>query len=69
MKKGIKSMVHADLGPGFASDAQLGERYNVSRQSIWRWASQGKFPKPVKLSPGCTRWRMTDVLAFEKGCK
>lgn len=51
----------------FLSDNQLAKRYDVSRVTPWRWSSQGKFPKPVKLSPGCTRWRLSDILEWEKG--
>lgn len=50
----------------YLSDNQLAKRYDVSRVTIWRWASQGRLATPVKLSPGCTRWRMSDVLEFEK---
>jgi len=48
-----------------ASDLQLAEKFSVSRATIWRWVANGKFPKPVKLSEGCTRWRLSDVEAFE----
>lgn len=45
----------------FLSDAQLAERYSVNRTTIWRWVNRGYLPKPVKLSPGCTRWRKDDI--------
>ncbi len=45
----------------YISDAQLAERYSVSRSTIWRWASKRILPKPVQLSPGCTRWRKEEV--------
>ncbi len=48
-----------------ASDTQIAAKYGVSRATIWRWVSAGKFPAPVKLSPGCTRWRLADVEAWE----
>lgn len=48
-----------------ASDSQLAARFGVSRATIWRWVSLGKFPSPIKLSPGCTRWRLADVEAWE----
>ncbi|PKQ00927.1 MAG: AlpA family transcriptional regulator [Alphaproteobacteria bacterium HGW-Alphaproteobacteria-13] len=53
----------------YFSDRQLGERFNVSRVTIWRWARDPavKFPEPVKLSPGCARWRLDDVEAWEAG--
>ena len=47
------------------ADLQLASRYSVSRATIWRWAQFGKFPKPIKLSPGCTRWKLSDVEAWE----
>ena len=50
----------------FLRDTQLAERFNVQRQTIWRWVAQGDFPKPVKLSPRCTRWRLSSVLEFER---
>jgi len=40
----------------FFSDIQIGRKYGVHRTTIWRWIKTAGFPKPVKLSPGCTRW-------------
>ncbi len=51
----------------FLSDAQVADRYAVSRVTIWKWLkTDPTFPKPIKLSPGCTRWRASDVEAWEK---
>jgi len=51
----------------FVSDRQLAERYDVNRASIWRWAKDrtNSFPKPVQLGPQITRWKLSDILAFE----
>lgn len=50
----------------FLSDTQIAQRYGVSRQTVWRWAStDGTFPTPIKLSPGCTRWNLTDLENWE----
>jgi predicted DNA-binding transcriptional regulator AlpA len=51
--------------PVFMSDKKLSERYEVHRATIWRWAADGKFPKPIIIN-GTTRWRMVDVLAWEE---
>lgn len=51
----------------YAQDTQLAARYSVSRATIWRWAATGRLPKPIKLSPGCTRWKLSDLEAFERG--
>lgn len=51
----------------FLSDRQVGERYNVHHLTPRRWAREvPTFPQPVKLSPGCTRWRLSDLEAWEK---
>jgi len=54
----------------YLSDKQLAVRFNVSKPCIWRWARETDFPKPVKLSPGCTRWRVVDIEKWEvsRGC-
>lgn len=46
-------------------DIELATRYNVSRVTIWRWVKDGTFPSPVKLSPGCTRWKGDSVDNWE----
>ena len=45
--------------------ARVAERYGVSADTVWRWSRNGDMPKPFKLSAGCTRWRMSDLLAHE----
>ncbi len=45
----------------FIQDIQVANQLGVSRATIWRWVKLGYFPKPVKLSAGCTRWRIEDV--------
>lgn len=50
----------------FLSDEQLGERYGVSRVSIWRWhRERPEFPRVIKLTPGCARWRLSEIEAWE----
>lgn len=50
----------------FLSDLDLANRFSVSRSTIWRWAaSRPGFPSPVRLSPGCTRWRLSDIELWE----
>lgn len=49
----------------YVSDSFLANRYSVSRNTVWRWLQHGTIPQPVKLSPGCTRWRLSDVEAWE----
>lgn len=51
----------------YLSDAQLAARYGVHRATIWRWTNTDPdFPQPVRLSPQCTRWKCSQVDAWEK---
>ena len=50
----------------FLRDTEAAVRYGVSRPTIWRWTRNGKFPKPVKLGAGSTRWRSSDLEAWEQ---
>ncbi|ABI55992.1 helix-turn-helix transcriptional regulator [Alkalilimnicola ehrlichii] len=49
----------------YLSLRQITERYNVHKSTAWRWVAAGRFPKPVKLSPGCTRWKLSDLEQWE----
>ena len=57
--------VHSRDPVAYLSDRQLAMRYGVSRATIWRWPDARGFPTPIKLSPGCTRWRLSDVIQWE----
>lgn len=54
-----------ESGSKYLSDLDLAERYRVSRVTPWRWARKGAFPAPVKLGENCTRWKLSDVEAWE----
>lgn len=50
----------------YLSVKEVGARYSISVQTVWRHTKQNPdFPKPVKILNGSTRWRMSDILAFE----
>lgn len=50
----------------YLSDNQVASRYGVHRTTIWRWtSSDARFPPPVNLSLGCTRWKLSEVEAWE----
>lgn len=50
----------------FLSDRQLGDRYGVHRLTPRRWLREDPtFPKPVRLTPGCVRWKLSDIEAWE----
>jgi len=51
---------------------QVAEKVGLSEPTIWRLSSSGKFPKPIKISKGCTVWleheidEMVDAKAAER---
>lgn len=50
----------------FLSDRELAKRFGVHRTTLWRWAhADPTFPDPIKLSPGCTRWKLSEILNWE----
>jgi prophage regulatory protein len=36
----------------------------VARGTLYRWIAAGAFPRPVKLGPGVSAWRVEDVRAW-----
>ncbi|WP_371054354.1 helix-turn-helix transcriptional regulator [Rhodosalinus sp. K401] len=50
----------------FLRDIDLAARYGVARNTIWRWTRERPdMPLPIRLSPGCTRWKLSDLEAWE----
>lgn len=51
----------------YLSDIQVAFRYGVHRSTPWRWVkADPNFPSPVVLTPGCTRWKLVDLEAWEQ---
>jgi prophage regulatory protein len=51
----------------YVSANQLAKERDVNPSTIWRWAANEKtgFPKPVKLSDGCTRWIRDEIEQYD----
>ena len=50
----------------YLSDRQLGTRWQVHHLTPRRWIkSDDTFPRPVHLTPGCTRWKLSEIEAWE----
>jgi len=46
----------------YFSANELAERFGVHVITVWKWASSGRLPKPVKLlGSRATRWRVEDI--------
>ena len=49
----------------FLNVTQVAKRYGVSKDTIWRWSSKNELPRPFKVGPNVTRWRLSDLLERE----
>ena len=50
----------------YLTDTQLAARYGIHRSTPWRWAKTvPAFPQPVRLSPQCSRWKLSEIEAWE----
>lgn len=48
----------------YLRDSDCAARYGISRNTWWRWQRERTdVPRPVRLSPGCTRWKRSEVEA------
>lgn len=41
--------------------SDVAEKLQVSVATVWSWSKEGKFPKPIKLGAGVTRWSEQDI--------
>jgi len=46
------------------TDKEVARLLGASRSWPWKLVRDGKFPKPIKLSARCTRWRLSSVQAW-----
>jgi predicted DNA-binding transcriptional regulator AlpA len=50
----------------YLSDTDLSKRYKIARPSVWRWhREQPDFPRAIRFTAGCTRWKLSEVIAWE----
>ncbi len=50
----------------YLTDRNIGARYEVHHLTPRRWLNTDPtFPKPIHLSPGCTRWKLSEIEAWE----
>ena len=50
----------------YLSDIEISKRYSVARPTVWRWhREQSDFPRAIRLTPGCTRWKLSEIEAWE----
>ena len=63
----VISQAYSDPIPavGYVRQSQLIPAiFPFSAATLWRKVKAGSFPKPVKLGPRITAWRVEDIRAF-----
>lgn len=55
-----------DMNRIYIRDTEIGQRFGACRQTPWRLVkADPTFPKPIRLTAGCTRWLLSDIEAWE----
>ena len=57
----MSNKTESGTGIKWLCDKDLAARYGVSRISIWRWARDGKIPKPRKIAANTSRWLASEI--------
>lgn len=48
----------------FLTDRETATFFGISKATVWRYCKDQTFPQPIKIGPGATRWRLSDLKAF-----
>lgn len=48
---------------GYVKIAQILKAYPVGRSTLYDWVRSGKFPRPYKIGPRTSAWKVEDVRA------
>lgn len=43
------------------SPKQASKRLSIPTSTLYRWISEGRFPKPIKIGPRRTAFRVSDI--------
>ena len=50
----------------FMRERDVIETTSLSHSTIWRAMKDGRFPRPVLISPGRVGWRESAIIAWQK---
>lgn len=53
-------------GEAFLSVKKVEKRYGISDSTLYQWSKNGMFPKPYKLGPKLSRWKLSELEAWEQ---
>lgn len=55
---------NAELGVLLLDVKQVAGLCNIGVSTVWQLVKNGTFPKGIKLSNRCTRWKRTDIVKW-----
>ena len=58
-------MKYSNVQKRYGSDRDLAAKFGVHRGTIWRWVAAGVLPRPISITPGCSRFDLDEVEAAE----
>jgi len=44
--------------------AQVSEKTTLAKSTLWQKIAQGKFPRPIKISPAINVWKESEINAW-----
>jgi predicted DNA-binding transcriptional regulator AlpA len=50
-----------DIPCAFYTDIEVAAIFGVGPRCVWKWAEDGKLPKPIQIARRWTRWRRVDI--------
>ncbi len=53
-----------DKGAQFMRRTEIEQVLRIGRSTIYGLMAQGKFPKPVRISPRSVAWRVSEIEAY-----
>ena len=54
------------LDEQFLTVKEVCQRLSIGKSTVWAWSMENRFPKPVLLSARCTRWRLSEIVVWER---
>ena len=52
------------LAGGILRPAEAARFLGVSCQTLYRWSAVGRLPRPLKIGPRTSGWKLADLQAF-----
>ncbi len=49
---------------GMLRPAEAARFLGISVQTAYRWAAQGRLPRPLKIGPRTSGWKLADLQAY-----